>query len=576
MSRRDRAVIAALVLALGALAVAIGIQALPPAPVAATPSPSIPIARPYVEGVVGRASSISPLSARGEVERELVALVFGGLLRNGPGGTLVGDLADHWSLEEDGTAATFRIRADATWHDGTPVTADDVAFTIATLQDPEFTGPGGASWREVTVRVTDERTIRFELATPLGGFLQAATQPIVPAHLLGDVAVADRAAAAFGQAPVGTGHFRVVSLDEREAVLVPAVAPDPEVTPSPDASATLPPDFVEGSPSPTAPPRPIPYLAGMVFRFFDSSADLAAAYEGGDLDAASGLSLDDAARLGAAPGSRLLRYPTTTLTAIVVNLRAGQTLFTDAAARRGLLAGIDRASILADDLHGFGVVADAPIPPSSWAFDAASSTPIAYDPAAVAPGLETGGWTLVDGTWRPPNSEGEFIVELLYPASATGSVAEAVAEAVAADWTAAGVSTNAVPLPPAEFAASRIREGDFDAAVVSVNIGLDPDLYPLLASTQATRGGSNISGVQDRVLDDLLEKARAPGTDEERTAAYAALQVHLAERQYLLPIVFREIVVVVRDALTGPEVRTLGDPGGRFWDVLTWRLANDR
>lgn len=193
MTRRDRAVIAILVLLLGALAVAIGIQSIPSSDGPGQPSPSIVVARPYVEGVVGRATSVSPLSARSEVDRELVALVFSGLLRNGPGGTLVGDLADQWTFEPDGSSATFRLREDARWQDGVAVTAADVAFTVATLHDPEYTGPGAASWREVAFEVIDERTIRFGLKTPLGGFLQAATQPIVPAHLLRDIPLAELA-----------------------------------------------------------------------------------------------------------------------------------------------------------------------------------------------------------------------------------------------------------------------------------------------------------------------------------------------------------------------------------------------
>lgn len=578
MRLHDRAVIAVLVLALGALALAIAVQSLPPTATPAPPTPTLTTVRPYLEGVVGRATSVSPLSARSEIDRQLVALVFSGLLRNGPEGTLVGDLADQWSMEPDGASATFRIRAGALWHDGEPVTAEDVAFTVRTLQDPAYTGPGAGSWREVVPQVIDERTVRLVLATPLGGFLQAATQPIVPAHVLRDIAVDAIGESGFDRAPVGSGPFRLVSIDDREAVLQPAatapigqLASDPIPT---DGSGV--PGLAPGSTPPSDPTdQRVPYLAGLTFRFYETSGDLAAAYAEGELDAASGLTVEDASMLGSAPGSRLLRYPTTTLTAVIVNLRGDRPLFREAIVRRALLAGTDRASLVAGALGGFGATANAPIPGSSWAFDAEASVPVAYDVATLAKDLKEAGWKLIDGTWRPADAEGPFTLELLYPAAASGT-AEAMAIAIAAGWTAAGVDAVAVPLPAAEFAGVRLREGDFDAALVSVSIGLDPDLYPLLASTQSTRGGSNFSGIQDGALDDLLEAARAPGTDEQRKEAYRALQVRLAERQYLLPLAFRETVVVVRDTLSGPEIRTVGDAGDRFWDVLTWRLAYDR
>ena len=109
-----------------------------------------------------------------------------------------------------------------------------------------------------------------------------------------------------------------------------------------------------------------------------------------------------------------------------------------------------------------------------------------------------------------------------------------------------------------------------------MTVGLDPDLYPLLASSQTLTGGSNVMGVQDPALDALLAKARAPGTDAARKAAYSALQKQLATGRYLLPLAFADEVVVARDTLEGPLLRQASDPSDRFWDVLTWRLAVDR
>jgi ABC-type oligopeptide transport system substrate-binding subunit len=66
------------------------------------------------------------------------------------------------------------------------------------------------------------------------------------------------------------------------------------------------------------------------------------------------------------------------------------------------------------------------------------------------------------------------------------------------------------------------------------------------------------------------------GTDEARKAAYTALQTQLAAGRYLLPIAFADEVVVARDALENVVVQPVSDGSDRFWDVLTWRLANGR
>ena len=89
-------------------------------------------------------------------------------------------------------------------------------------------------------------------------------------------------------------------------------------------------------------------------------------------------------------------------------------------------------------------------------------------------------------------------------------------------------------------------------------------------------GGSNVSGLQDPGLDLKLAAARRPGTEPARRAAWRDLQAYLAARSFLLPIAFRDEVVVARDTLSGPVVRPIGDGSDRFYDVLTWRLADDR
>jgi ABC-type transport system substrate-binding protein len=167
-------------------------------------------------------------------------------------------------------------------------------------------------------------------------------------------------------------------------------------------------------------------------------------------------------------------------------------------------------------------------------------------------------------------------IRLLCPEAGSGATGCAVAESVAADWRAIGLAVEVVPLSPSDLVTGHLRTGDFDAAVLDIALGLDPDLYPLLASSQTIAGGSNVSGLQDPKLDKLLTAARTPGTSDASGSAWRDLQAYLAANTFLLPIAFRDEVVVASDALTGPTVRPIGDGSDRFYDVLTWRLADDR
>lgn len=579
MTRTDTFVVGTLVVLLALVAGLIGVPALQSTTASGTPSPAPvgsddPGARPYVEGVVGQAVSVSPLTATTQVDRDLVALVFSGLVRNGPGGAIVPDLASHWSVDPTGTTWTVTLRDDARWHDGEPVTADDVVYTIQTLQDPAYTGPAASSWSEVTVAAVDPRTVTFTLDTPLGGFLQALTQPIAPAHLLAEVPVTLLPDHPFGQQPVGSGPFQLIDLSEGGATLIPAIGTgSDELDGEPAAGAT---DSLTTAPPTPRPARPLPYLAGIDLRFYPDAESLAADYRAGRLDAASGLSPAMAAELAATDGSRLLHYPGSTLTTVLLDLRPNHPEFAEASVRTALLEAIDRGALIEAAYAGAAVEARGPIAPSSPMYDAAANTPVPADPAAAEKALKAAGWTKEDDGWHLPKAKTPLKIEVLSPTEEANPGLYAAARQVVADWVAIGLGATHVALPPGEFVSERLAKGDFTAAVADVAIGLDPDLYPLLASSQTLSGRSNIAGVQDPDLDKLLAAARAPGTDEARRAAYAALETRLSAQQYLLPLAFADETVVARDTLEGPVVRQVSDPSDRFWDVLTWRLADGR
>jgi peptide/nickel transport system substrate-binding protein len=570
--RRDTAIVGALLVTLTILA---GLVALPtPAPPEVVePGATLPPApgpTVYREGVVGGPYSITPLTARTRADRVLVGLIFSGLVRVGKGGSLEPDLAASWSADETGKTWTFHIRPDARWHDGEPVTADDVVFTANALKSPDVAGPAAASWAEVTASVVDPLTVSFTLETPLGGFLAAATQPLLPAHLLADVPLADLADDVFGIEPIGTGPYRLITLLEDRAILEPATEPEPEPSPTP---RPVPTDSL-ATPMPTLDPGAVaPGFDAIEIHFFADSESLNRAFRAGELHAASGLPPATAGPLATATKASLLRYPTTTLSAILLDLRPGDPELRDARVRRALLGALDRDALITGPLGGAGLRADALVPPGSWAFDPASAKRVPFDLKAARVLLTEAGWKQVDGKWRAPRASTPYAIEVLAPSASSNAPINAIAASVVEAWTALGIDARLVAADPAALA-MRLRQARFTAAVVDIAYPLDPDLYPMLASSQATTRGGNLSGIQDRRLDPLLEAARKPGTLAARQAAWRKLLEYLATSQPILPLAWRDETVVIK-GVNGPLPRLIGRPGDRFSDVLTWRLASD-
>lgn len=558
MSGRDRLVVLVGVAVLGLLGAAL---LVPPAGPGGSPgvaaSPGVPTLR---EGIVGRATSINPLEPRNSADLDLIPLVFSGLTRSLPDGGVGADLAESWTISADGKVYTFTLRSGATWHDGRPVTADDVVFTVLTIQDRDYEGPLRSSWRAVRVEKLDTRTVRFTLAEPVGAFLQATTLPILPAHRLVGIPVASLRDALFNRQPVGSGPYRLVRLELEQAVLQLAgrsSGGDSEGLPGPWPLET--------------PGGPIPEI---VVRFYPDGEALAAGYRAGEVDTASGLLPLQAFGLATLPRTEVLRYPTTTLSAIVFNVRPGHTLFRDVRVRRGLLRALDRNEILGGIFRGAAERADSPISAASWAYDGASTTIYEFDREMAAQDLRAAGWTDGDGGWSA--KDGQPIAFPLAAIDAAGDpLANALARAVTADWQAIGLSVEPAEYDADGFVAQLVR-GDFEAALLEVNMGLDPDVFPLLTSSQALEGRSNVGGYQSAELDRLLTAARLGVDRAARRSAFALLQAALTRDLPILPIAFADELYVVRDTVHGPGARLIADRSGRFWDVLTWRLADGR
>lgn len=177
--------------------------------------PSVPAPRPTLRLASPEAGFPSPF-AYGPGTHSLVLLVYDTLLVRDAAGGFQGWLASRFERAADGRSYAFELREDATWHDGEPVTAEDVAFSFAYFQTHADTLPPTVLFRPdvVTgVQVTGPTTGQISIAEPWVAFEGeiAARFPITPRHIWQDIAapvdVTDP------EVLVGCGPYRLSEID---------------------------------------------------------------------------------------------------------------------------------------------------------------------------------------------------------------------------------------------------------------------------------------------------------------------------------------------------------------------------
>ena len=165
------------------------------------------------EGIIGTPRFINPVIARSEADKDLVALIYSGLMRPNHNGTLIPDLAETYTLSDDGTLYTFTLRANAVFHDGTRLTSEDVIYTIRQIQNPLIDSPLARAWEGVSVSAPDDRTVVFKLDTPYAPFISNATVGIIPQHLWQETTSETFAVHRLNTEPIGSGPFMTNSID---------------------------------------------------------------------------------------------------------------------------------------------------------------------------------------------------------------------------------------------------------------------------------------------------------------------------------------------------------------------------
>lgn len=169
----------------------------------------------YVEGVIGQPRFINPIYGEtNDTDRTLIDLVYSGLMTYDKDGKVIPDLIQSYQVSEDGKTYTFILKDNLKWQDGLPLTADDVIYTIKTIQNSDYKSPLRADWLNVDTQKISDKSFSFALNSPYNSFLENCTVKIIPLHIWKNVLPESFALSSYNLQPIGSGPYAFSSLQQ--------------------------------------------------------------------------------------------------------------------------------------------------------------------------------------------------------------------------------------------------------------------------------------------------------------------------------------------------------------------------
>ncbi len=505
----------------------------------------------YTEALVGSLGRLNPLLDVGNPADQAVnQLIYSSLITFNSHGIPQGDLAESWGVSQDGTVYNFSIQSDAVWHDGRPVTSEDVLFTLNLIKDVNILVPEDMRdfWTQIQARPIDDKTLQFQLPEPFAPFLDYLTFGVLPKHLLGSLPAGQLINHPFNVDPVGSGKYEFDSLQVENGEIVGLVLSSFD-------------DYYGEK----------PYIDEVIFRYFPNHQAAMAAYQNGEVMGVSEISTEILNTALKEEDLNLYTGRRSRLNMLFLNQDLPELpFFQDPSVRRALMTGLNRRWIVDRILAGQAIIAEGPIFPENWAYYEGQQKN-EYDIDTAISLLKEAGYTIPAEGGGVRAKDGVYLTfELIYPNDMTY---QQIAESIQKDWSKIGVGITLKPLSYEEMITEYLDKRTYQAALVELNLDgyADPDPYPFWHQAQVT-GGQNYSAWDDRQASEYIEQARVLVNFEERRKRYQNFQVRFFNELPALPLFYPVYSYAVDEQVRGVSMGPVSKASDRFKTISSWYL----
>ena len=414
-------------------------------------------------------------------------------------------LAENWSCTDG--VWTIQLRAGVLFHNGIELVAQDVVNSYEIFANSSDDNPYSGRTRFIeSITATDTFTLTVEADYPGMITLYALTFPIVQRDT------------AYTDVPMGTGPYWCVDYTPESHIRLQA--------------------------------NPLwwkqqPEVHDMLFMHYWGTADMLTALQTGDIDMFQTRSTS-AALTKKLSFANSMDYPTTAYEVMIPNLNG---IMGDLNLRKAVMYAIDYNSIISSMYLDMAQQCEVPISPGSWLYESRSAV-YYYSPERAMQYLFDSGWQDLTGDTLLNKLENDVLlyvdVRIVTFDEASSKVRGNAADQIAENLRRVGIRATVEKLDRKE-ARKRIRDGNYELALVPLNLSETPDLIPLLSAD----GDMNYNGHTSQELDQLLIATVSAEDEQSMQLAYAGLQSYIVENLPIMGLCFRTGMVLSTRTLTG-------------------------
>lgn len=592
----------------------------------------------YKEGIKGQPRFINPIyGVTNDVDRDLIELIFSGLMSYDKKGEIVKDLTEEYKISEDGKVYEFYLKDNIFWHDGKPLTADDVIFTIKIIQNSDYKSPLITNWLGVKTEKISDNGIRFTLKNPYSSFLETSTIKIIPKHIWENIPLENFILSPYNLQPIGSGSFKIKSLEQTDTGFI---------------------KFLNLESNSNYYKKP-PFISKISFQFFSQEENLIKSFNRGEIDGFSLTSLKNY-NLPENENFSLYSLPLPRYFAVFFNIPKFQT-FSEKEVRKALNYAVNKKEIV-EKIKNNGreviQVVESPILPDFFnyqkplniyefnikkareilekigfkenengirertrekkpAFQFKSTLSLgsqgkeveeiqkclSKDSEIYPEGKITGyfgkstkeavirfqkgyvegvkGTGMVGPKTRaklnelcaPPSQE-TLLLQFTLTTINQPQLIE-VAEILKTQWGKIGVSVEIKTLDISELK-QIIKERNYDSLLFGEVLGSIPDPFTFWHSSQKNAPGLNLSGYENKEADKLLKEARETLDKNIRKEKYEKFQNILIEDAPSVFLYSPDYLYLVSNKIKGIASKKIVNPAKRFSNIENWYIQTRR